>query len=80
MHGTVLAIAAAMFLAGCTPSRHQSFAQCQREDARATGTDVEDRDFLSTCMEARGYEIRDGECSVTAHPEKQEACYRLRAR
>jgi len=78
-------VAAAVLIAavaGCAPqvSVKEAFAQCRLEAQAAKATTPDDHDLLSSCMEARGFEVKDGYCSITASPDQIEACYRRAGR
>ena len=63
--------------AGCTrPPVREVFAQCRLEALKVVGADRNDGPYISDCMEARGYEIKNGYCSTIAAPETLEHCYR----
>ena len=70
---TLIAVALILGLAGCAKPRTsipKAFAACK---AKAFGPNEEG---MADCMDAYGYEIRSGECSLLEDPELAVGCYR----
>jgi len=82
MLGRWLMAGLAASLAGCAPptSVKDAFAECQAQQQKAEAAVGSDADVLSACMQARGFEVMSGYCSVTAAPDRREGCYRRIAR
>lgn len=70
----VLAIALAGTLAGCGPSVEKAYAQCKSEALKDDPED--DSPNIDRCMNKRGFEIADGDCSISMDGATPERCFR----
>jgi hypothetical protein len=67
-----------MTLAGCSRAPvKQAFAQCKLAAQEPGGAEGDIGPYISDCMEARGYEIKEaGYCYTVKFPELLDGCYR----
>lgn len=78
---TLMAVMLVLAACGCSrrPPIPQAFADCQAKAAKiakVSGPEYDPEPFIADCMDARGYEIRAGDCSVVEDPGMRVGCYR----